>query len=366
MRLAARVLKTGSSDPRWLGAVACFTMGMGVSAVDLAITGPAVASRAAFGLDAAASGLFLVLLLVFRERLPDWFFQFVTAVSIGLITATIGLNPRETGNEAYYLLVVLYASYFFTPRQAAIQTALVIGAYGAVTFTGLHDGSAGPRWLNLSGVVVVVSGVVLLLRSRLDTLIASLNRAALTDPLTGLLNRRAFEGRLQEEAARSEREGTALCMLALDIDHFKHVNDRYGHPTGDAALATIAAVVEQAARQGDVVARVGGEEFSVLLIGAGCSEAMVAAERIRQAVEASVDPGWGPLTISGGVAELLPAHEDAAVTLQRDADRLLYVAKAMGRNRVACAEGQATQSIDGAAQPAAFRRGVARRQPALN
>jgi diguanylate cyclase (GGDEF)-like protein len=334
VKLVSRLLKAEASDPKWLGAVACLAMGMGVSAIDLAITSPAVASRAAFAMDAAGSGLFLVVLLGFRDRLPDGFFGLVTVVCTGLITATIGLNPRRTGNEAYYMLVILYSSYFFARRGAILQTALVILAYCAVTFATVHNGSEGARCLNFSGVVAVLSGVVLMLRARLDALISSLNEAALTDSLTGLLNRRAFEARIAEEAARSAREQAPLSMLALDIDHFKHVNDHFGHPTGDAVLAAIAGIVARTARAGDIVARIGGEEFSVLLVGAGRELATNVAERIRRAVEDSPLEPVGRLTVSVGVAELDVADEAPAIALQRDADRVLYVAKETGRNRV--------------------------------
>ncbi|HEY1834881.1 MAG TPA: GGDEF domain-containing protein, partial [Solirubrobacteraceae bacterium] len=323
-----------SAEPRWLGAVACFAMGVVVSAVNVLITGPAVASHLAFELDAVASAFFLALLIAFKDRLPDVFYELVLVVCTGLITLTIGLNPRHTGNEAYYLLIVLYSSYFFTRPRAVFQIALVIAAYGVVTFLRVHNGSAGPRWLNLSGVLAVVSGVVMMLRSRMEELIDSLNEAALTDPLTGLLNRRAFEMRIHEEAARSARQSTPLSMLALDIDHFKRVNDCFGHPTGDVALASIGRVIEQTAREIDVVARVGGEEFSVLLVDADLGAAAIVAERIRKAVETTSHGDIGELTISIGVACLSLEAEAPAVMLQRDADRVLYVAKDTGRNRV--------------------------------
>jgi diguanylate cyclase (GGDEF)-like protein len=309
-------------------------MGVIVSAVNVLITGPAVASHLAFELDAAASAFFLGLLIAFRERLPDAFYELVLVVCTGLITLTIGLNPRHTGNEAYYLLIVLYSAYFFTRPRAIFQIGLVIAAYGVVTFLRVHNGSAGPRWLNLSGVLFVVGGVVMMLRSRVENLIDSLNQMALTDPLTGLLNRRAFEVRIHEEAARSARQGAPLSMLALDIDHFKRVNDCFGHPTGDAALVSIGRVIEQTARQADVVARVGGEEFSVLLVDADLDAAATVAERIRDEVEATSHGDIGKLTISIGVASLSLDGEAPAVTLQRDADRVLYVAKETGRNRV--------------------------------
>jgi len=326
------------SDPRWLGAVACLAMGVLVCAINLLITTSAVASRPAFLLDAVASAALLVVLLVLRGRAPDAFYLIFTTVCTGLITATIALNPRHTGNEAYYLLVVLYASYFYTRRQAVFQVALIVLAYGVVTFTGVHDGSAGPRWLNLSGVIIVISGVVFMLRSRLEGLIATLSLAALTDPLTGLLNRRAFEARIDEEVARSARNDEPLTLLALDIDHFKRVNDRFGHPIGDAALISIAETVREASREADVVARVGGEEFSVLLADADLETATLVAERIRGAVESHTDKDYGRLTVSVGVAGLQAGVENAAAAAQRDADRMLYAAKEGGRNRVVCCE----------------------------
>ncbi len=350
-----------TSDPRWLGAIACLAMGVVVCAINLLITTSAVASRPAFTLDAVASAAFLVVLLILRGRVPEAFYLIVTTVCTGLITATIALNPRHTGNEAYYLLVVLYASYFYTRRQAAFQVGLIVLAYGVVTFTGVHDGSAGPRWLNLSGVIIVVSGVVFMLRSRLEELIATLSIAALTDPLTGLLNRRAFETRIHEEVARSARQGAPLSLLALDIDHFKRVNDRFGHPIGDAALVSIAETVREASREADVVARVGGEEFSVLLVDADLEAARLVAERIRAAVEAETDKDYGRLTVSVGVAAVQPAVENPVVVVQRDADRVLYAAKESGRNRVVCADALAARPEDLRPRELAPRRNAGRR-----
>ena len=243
-----------------------------------------------------------MVLLILRGRVPEAFYLIVTTVCTGLITATIALNPRHTGNEAYYLLVVLYASYFYTRRQAAFQVGLIVLAYGVVTFTGVHDGSAGPRWLNLSGVIIVVSGVVFMLRSRLEELIATLSVAALTDPLTGLLNRRAFETRIHEEAARSARQGAPLSLLALDIDHFKRVNDRFGHPIGDAALVSIAETVREASRE----ARCRRARRRRGVLGAARRRRPRGCEARRRedppAVEAATDKDYGRLTVSVGVA----------------------------------------------------------------
>lgn len=354
------------SDPRWLGAIACLAMGVVVCAINLLITTSSVASRPAFMLDVIGSAAFLLVLLTLRSRVPDSFYLVVTTVCTALITATIALNPKHTGNEAYYLLVVLYASYFYTRRQAFFQVGLIVAAYGVVTFTGVHDGSAGPRWLNLSGVIIVVSGVVFMLRSRLESLIETLSAAALTDPLTGLLNRRAFETRIYEEVARSARDGSSLSLLALDIDHFKLVNDRFGHPIGDAALISIAETVRDTARQCDVVARVGGEEFSVLLVEADLEAATLVAERIRCAVEGHTDRDYGCLTVSVGVARVQASVENPVAAVQRDADRVLYAAKESGRNRVVCCDSLAVTAEDMRRREAGAGSGVSRRaEPAV-
>lgn len=165
-----------------------------------------------------------------------------------------------------------------------------------------------------------------------------LEKLALTDPLTGLANRRAFQEALEAEVARSGRHGRPASLLFLDLDRFKTVNDEHGHAAGDEVLSGFSAVLRRGCRRGDLAARIGGEEFAVLLPMTGRVPATLVAERIRRATEAyplgltvSV-----PVTVSVGVAstEELPEAPEAAGLLRR-ADAALYRAKADGRNRVA-------------------------------
>jgi diguanylate cyclase (GGDEF)-like protein len=163
-----------------------------------------------------------------------------------------------------------------------------------------------------------------------------LARLARKDPLTGLPNRRALDEELARAVARAARAGTPLSAVALDVDHFKRVNDLHGHGAGDAVLAAVAARAAAALRAGDLVARTGGEEFVVLLPGANLARAAEAAERIRAAVadEAVVVGGIAlSVTVSLGCAELLPGDEGGRSLLAR-ADARLYGAKSSGRNRV--------------------------------
>jgi len=158
-----------------------------------------------------------------------------------------------------------------------------------------------------------------------------------TDELTRLANRRALGRRLDREIERAERFGHPLAVVAIDIDFFKILNDTAGHPTGDAALRVVAASLVAGVRRIDTVARMGGEEFLVLLPETALDEARVVAEKLRERIESETVPGGatqpgGRLTISLGVAALLPG-ETAEALLAR-ADEALYAAKRHGRNRV--------------------------------
>jgi diguanylate cyclase (GGDEF)-like protein len=162
-----------------------------------------------------------------------------------------------------------------------------------------------------------------------------LSLLALTDPLTKLANRRAFDESLAREVALATRHGKALSLLLLDIDHFKSVNDTLGHPAGDDVLSSLGLLLARQGRRGDVAARFGGEEFAVILPETTGERACVAAERLRKAVAAAplgarvrvpvtVSIGAATLGVPGGDADSLVAAADAA----------LYRAKSAGRNRV--------------------------------
>jgi len=160
-------------------------------------------------------------------------------------------------------------------------------------------------------------------------------RLATTDGLTGLLNHRAFQARAEEALAQARRYGRACSVLLTDVDHFKAVNDTYGHPIGDQVLRGVAQILREKARDTDLVARYGGEEFAVIMPETDGKGALVIAERIREAVQAKVfQTELGPLqiTISVGIAAA-PANGTAKQELVDLADQCLYFAKRNGRNR---------------------------------
>jgi two-component system, cell cycle response regulator len=161
--------------------------------------------------------------------------------------------------------------------------------------------------------------------------------AALQDGLTRAFNKRHFLDRLALEVAYARRHSSPLTLMMLDVDHFKMVNDRYGHLAGDYVLVQLAQIVEAQLRQEDLFARYGGEEFAVLCRGVSLGSASVVAERIRSIVAAAVFEHQGrrmPITISIGVAPHVGESRDGATQLIADADAALYDAKHGGRNRV--------------------------------
>ncbi|WP_246007538.1 sensor domain-containing diguanylate cyclase [Halomonas nitroreducens] len=169
----------------------------------------------------------------------------------------------------------------------------------------------------------------------------TLARQAMTDPLTGLGNRRYLQGQAAMEIARAKRSGQPLSLIAIDLDHFKHINDEYGHDVGDSVLQAFANQASKLLREGDVLCRMGGEEFAVLLPSTSSAQAMQVAERLRNVLETSpvevshevTEDGWLPYTASLGVT-LVMAEEASLKPAIKRADRGLYAAKEQGRNRV--------------------------------
>ncbi|MGQ5525532.1 GGDEF domain-containing protein [Chitinimonas sp. PSY-7] len=163
-----------------------------------------------------------------------------------------------------------------------------------------------------------------------------LRALTLTDPLTGLANRRHFEDFTQKEYLRIQRSGGTLSVIMVDIDHFKRVNDRYGHAIGDEVLRHVADLLSKGTREVDLAARFGGEEFVLLLPGTNVDGAMICAENLRISVqETQVSAFPERLSASFGVAQYQVG--DTIDSLLKRADEALYVAKNGGRNRVEAA-----------------------------
>jgi diguanylate cyclase (GGDEF)-like protein len=158
----------------------------------------------------------------------------------------------------------------------------------------------------------------------------TLSRQATTDPITGLANYRSFHERLGSEVERSVRHGRALSVAVLDLDHFKQVNDTHGHQTGDRVLVEVARRLAAAVRSGELMARIGGEEFAWLMPEASADGAFAAAERVRRAIVDTPFDTAGSLTISVGVCSNQQAQ--TGEELVDRADQALYWSKRSGRN----------------------------------
>jgi two-component system cell cycle response regulator len=174
---------------------------------------------------------------------------------------------------------------------------------------------------------------------RMATLVNEAQRLAATDSLTGLLNRRAFVEIVERDVSLAHRHEWPLSVLLLDIDHFKQVNDQYGHGIGDSVLAAVGSTLAHTARKSDLVARWGGEEFVVALSHTAASGARVMAERLRRQIGErrleSPNPAWrGALAVTASIGVATLAPSDSLEDLVARADRAMYTAKSKGRNRV--------------------------------
>jgi diguanylate cyclase (GGDEF)-like protein/putative nucleotidyltransferase with HDIG domain len=289
---------------------------------------------AAIGVAAFSMAGFL---RVADRRLPPWALQLVVALGTVLITTDIWFSGDGRGaptpdNETLYVWVALYSVYFFSVRAAAAHVLWAIACYALALAFISAPSIIATRLIETGGTLVIAVILIAVLKERVLHLLGQLADAARTDPVTGLHNRRGFEEAMSVEIERARRGGHRVTLLMGDLDHFKRVNDRLGHAAGDAALARVGAILAGGKRQIDYAARAGGEEFAVILPDTDEHEAYVVAERLRTAVEAEFAGELVPITFSFGIATH-PEHGPSADALVESADRALYAAKELGRNR---------------------------------
>ncbi|MCW2541390.1 MAG: diguanylate cyclase [Frankiales bacterium] len=236
-------------------------------------------------------------------------------------------RAHQDGNEHEELISCKVCSHL--PGSASCQPLLVAGkVIGSVLIQQ-------PLRLNETDhrtVVDIIAQAAPVL-ANLKTLAIAENRAA-TDALTGLPNRRAMHDTLKRMAAHAGRSAQPLAAIAFDLDHFKTINDRHGHETGDAALSAVGECLRENLRGSDFAARIGGEEFLVLAPDTDLTGARLLAEKLREALTHEVIPHLlEPITASFGIA-VIPDHAANFEMLLRRADRASYLAKERGRNRV--------------------------------
>jgi diguanylate cyclase (GGDEF)-like protein len=292
-------------------------------------------------LISVASLVLGVIAFVGYTRLPHAFFHGALLFGTGLITiaGADGAPGGEAAYAFYYVWIVFVACLFFSIGAAALHAAVAAGAFAAILL--VRD---NPFEINLLVSAIATFGatgaIVGILRARVEGVASALASEVNTDPMTGLINRRGFDAGFRAEVDRAAKLGRSLSLIICDLDRFKAVNDELGHEEGDLTLGRASAAIAEATRTSDLVARLGGEEFGVVLPETDAEGAFAVAERIRNSIRVEFDGFPVTVTASCGVAalEVGAAHED----LFRAADAALYVAKRDGRNRTATGRGDDT------------------------
>ena len=254
--------------------------------------------------------------------------------------ADIGDAPVLVGRSSEADLVIAHQSVSRAHcRIWRTEDAYLVADLGATNTTRLNDAKLQGERTLVDGDQLTVGESILKFISQ-DSVEASYHeeiyQLATHDALTELCNRRHFAELADKEIARAMRHGRPLSLCILDVDLFKPINDRHGHMRGDEVLRQVAAVLRRHARSDDVAARIGGEEFALLLPECTAADAAMLADRLREAVASTMFAPGGEaqrITVSIGIAALAP-HRDSRQALMAAADAALYRAKSEGRNRV--------------------------------
>ncbi|MBJ7329267.1 MAG: diguanylate cyclase [Solirubrobacteraceae bacterium] len=335
--LAARPERATAGAAAWLGAAVATCLVLVLPASDIGRP-ELVAAICAAGLGVAG------LLLVLSTRLGPWIYTVSDVIAGTGIVTVVALTGGTTSPVLPFVFLLLSLSAWFSPRRDVL---VQLGAAIAICATPFLYASPDERVDYLVRFVVLVSTAAVL------AVVISHNRRQLTeaervareqarqDPLTQLPNRRAFHDRLTEALAPSgSRPDPLVCAAIVDLDNFKRVNDLHGHAAGDLVLRAVAEALAEVVRRGDMVARIGGDEFAIVAPDADLATGRALCERCVEAVEEAVErTGHGDCGVSASVGfALFRRHAAGADELLEAADAALLRAKSEGKRRVASAE----------------------------
>jgi diguanylate cyclase (GGDEF)-like protein len=308
-----------------------FGAGAATLAAVLAAPDPDVSDHRALSLCAVAYALIAVVLAGWR-RPPGAVLHAICPLGTLAATAAVAFAEPIGLTPIYYLWPMLLGAYFLGRREVAANFALVAAACGIAFLLWVDPVLRLAMFMAVLAIVGVVTAVVMVLREQVLALVLRLRELATHDHLTGALTRGAFEQRVEAELARARRTDAAIALVVFDVDHFKRINDSFGHAAGDAALRTIGAAVKDSMRRSDVFGRLGGEEFALMLPDTDLDGAAVVADKLRRRLAAPC-ASRPALTVSFGVSQAQRGASGSR-TLRDEADRALYAAKRGGRDRV--------------------------------
>lgn len=294
------------------------------------------ASRLGQGIVAGA----LLLLGLVVAALPPSIRVARAAVLLGivLISALIAVSDPLGMAPFFYLWPLVFAAYFLPSRFTAAAFGLMVATLAIGLAINDDLALRVDTFTGTTASVGLMAAVVAGMTRRERDLRARLELAAHTDPLTALLNRRAFDPALERLLARARSVGGEVSVVLFDLDHFKRFNDEHGHLAGDEALRRLAGVLRDHAEDGDLVSRFGGEEFAVALAGAGIERARAYTAAVASGLSATEIAPGARCTVSAGIC-VTDGRAESVTAVLVSADAALYAAKERGRDRTGWWEG---------------------------
>jgi diguanylate cyclase (GGDEF)-like protein/putative nucleotidyltransferase with HDIG domain len=323
-----------------------FGIGATLALITLLLPGAPDRNAPAFAGVALLAYLTAALFVLAYDRLAPWLFRVSPMLGNLLVAAAVvfGGTGASAAYALFYFWVALAAFYFFELRWAMVCGAVASLSYAVVLEMRPAIELGALKWLMLT-VGLFVSGVVMgLLRSRAERLVTSLSNAARIDVLTGLPNRREFDTRLRQEVSRAKRVEMQFGLLRIDLDRFQAFNDSAGHHAGDLLLEQVARLMRREVREGDVLARLGGDVFGVILPESGQVDAYLLAERLRKKVRDALRDDSHDLTLSAGVA-VYGKHGLTPGELTVAGEQALLAAKRLGSDRTVIFSDEVASSL---------------------